>query len=296
MSETAKTANSAPWTKAARLRAMLRGAGVVRAVGAHDGLTAKLVEQASFEAIWASSFEISAAYGLPDASLVSMTQYLAAAVAMDAVTQIPVIADCDTGFGGPLNVAHAVRTYERAGIAAVCIEDKLFPKMNSFADTSQDLVPTEEFALKVKSGKEAQATADFMLIARTEAFIAGMDTEQALDRAHAYEAAGADAILVHSKSRRPDQVLDFAARWDGHVPLVAVPTTYDSVGEDALHEAGFQLVIYANHGLRAAVRGVREALRDLRTAGRADAISDRIAPMADIFALQDMPSPFRANP
>ena len=132
--ETRPTQASA--SKAAHLRALLAGTSVVRAVGAHNGLTAKLVERAGFEAVWASSFEISASHGLPDASLVTMTQHLDATTAMDAVTDIPVIADCDTGFGGPLNVAYAMRCYERVGIAALCIEDKLFPKMNSFAELS----------------------------------------------------------------------------------------------------------------------------------------------------------------
>ncbi|WP_032769330.1 isocitrate lyase/phosphoenolpyruvate mutase family protein [Streptomyces griseus] len=267
--------------------------GPVRTVGAHDGLTAKLVQQAGFDAVWSSSFEISASHGLPDASLVTMSQYLAASEAMDLSVDIPVIADCDTGFGGPLNAAYTVQRYERAGIAAICIEDKLFPKINSFADTSQDLLPTEEFVLKIKAGKEAQIDPDFLLIARTEALIAGMEVSEALDRASAYVAAGADAVLVHSKSKRPDEVLDFASRWESEVPLVAVPTTYHVVDEDTLYNAGFRVVIYANHGLRAAVRGVQETLGELRRAGRAQAVQERIAPMHEVFALQGMPAQYR---
>ncbi|MFJ5631827.1 isocitrate lyase/phosphoenolpyruvate mutase family protein [Streptomyces goshikiensis] len=283
-------------SKVARLRELLAGPSPVRAVGAHDGLTAKLVEQAGFDAVWASSFEISASHGLPDASLVTMTQYLEAATAMDAVTEFPVIADCDTGFGGPMNVAYAVQRYVRTGIAAMCIEDKLFPKINSFADAPQDLLPAEEFALKIKTAREALGDADMALIARTESLIAGHDLEEALYRGRLYAAAGADAVLVHSKSRRPDEVLEFASKWDLDVPLVAVPTTYGTVSEQELYEAGFRLVIYANQGLRAAVRGVQEALRELSAARTAASVDGRIASMSEVFALQGMPSGYRTAP
>jgi phosphoenolpyruvate phosphomutase len=282
--------------KAARLRALLAGPVPVRAVGAHDGLGAKLIEQAGFDAVWASSFEISASHGLPDASLVTMTQYLEAATAMDTVVNLPVIADCDTGFGGPMNVAYAVHRYERAGIAAICIEDKLFPKINSFADAPHDLLPAEDFAAKIKAAKEAQSGPSMVLIARTEALIAGLDVTEALDRAALYAAAGADAILVHSKSRRPDEVLEFAARWDLAVPLVAVPTTYHQISADELYEAGFQLVIYANQGLRAAVRGMQETLRRLSVDRSASAVEGQIAQMSEVFALQGMPSTFHTAP
>ncbi|MBT2363963.1 isocitrate lyase/phosphoenolpyruvate mutase family protein [Streptomyces sp. ISL-10] len=285
-----------PASKVDRLRDLLAGPSPVRAVGAHDGLTAKLVEQAGFDAVWASSFEISASHGLPDASLVTMTQYLDAATAMDEVTDIPVIADCDTGFGGPMNVAYAVQRYARIGIAAMCIEDKLFPKINSFADIAQDLLPAEDFALKIKAAREALGDEDMVLIARTESLIAGHGLEEALGRGRLYASAGADAVLVHSKSRRPDEVLEFASKWDVDVPLVAVPTTYGTVSEQELHESGFRLVIYANQGLRAAVRGVQEVLRELNAAGTARSVDERIASMSEVFALQGMPSGYRTTP
>ncbi|GCD40157.1 carboxyvinyl-carboxyphosphonate phosphorylmutase [Streptomyces chrestomyceticus JCM 4735] len=291
MSENATTTN-----KSARLRELLAGPRPVAAVGAHDGLSAKLVEQAGFDAVWCSSFEVSASYGLPDASLVTMTQFLAAAEAMDAIIDIPVIADCDTGFGGPLNVAFAVERYERAGIAAMCIEDKLFPKINSFADAGQDLLPTKEFALKIEAGKQTQKDERFLLIARTEALISGQGVPEALERAHAYADAGADAVLVHSKSRRPDDILELGDAWDRDVPLVAVPTTYASVEEKALFDAGYRLVIYANQGMRAAVKNMREVLGKLRVEGRAESVDADIATMPEIFALQGMTAAFRTAP
>jgi len=280
-------------SKAALLREMLAGAGPVRAVGAHDALTARLIEQAGFEAVWASSFALSASHGVLDAGLLTMTQHLDAAEAMHAVTHIPVIADCDTGYGGPLNVAYAVQAYERRGIAALCIEDKVFPKTNSFVDAAHDLVPTEEFVLKIRAGKAAQRGDDFMLIARTETVISGGTVTQALDRCRAYAQAGADAVLIHSKSHSPDEVIEFARCWDHPASVVAVPTTYSGVAEKTLGDAGIGLVIYANQGLRAAIRALQGVFRELAEARCAAAVDndDRIASIREVFALQSMPVP-----
>ena len=280
-------------SKAAELRAKLRGDRIVRAVGARDGLSAKLVEEAGFDAVWASSFETSASHGLPDASLVTMTQFLDVAEAMDLVVDLPVVADCDTGFGGPLNVAYAVQRYERRNIAAMSIEDKLFPKINSFADAPQDLLPTEEFALKIKAAKQAQENDDLIIIARTEALIARQGLDEALRRAHAYADARADAVLVHSKSRTPDEVLAFGEKWDRDVPLVAVPTTYPTVTESQLFDVGYRLVIYANQGMRAAIKGMRDTLADLHRSDSASGLEGALASMSDVFALQNMPAAYR---
>jgi phosphoenolpyruvate phosphomutase len=276
-------------SKAAALRRLLDGPGLVRAAGAHNGLTARLVESAGFDAVWASSFEVSASYGLPDASLVTMTQYLAAAEAMEAVVDLPVIADCDTGFGGPLNVAHMVRSYRRRGIAAVCFEDKTFPKANSLSEADHELISVERFAAKIHAAVRAREDDDLVLIARTEALIAGFDIDEALHRGRAYARAGADAVLVHSKDTGPERVLKVAATWDEPVPLVVVPTTYGQVSEETLDQAGVRLVIYANQGLRALVGGVSRTLRDLRRHGRAEAVERDIVPIAEIFALQRSP-------
>src|SRR2546430_3078367 len=207
-------------SKSARMRSLPREGGLVKAVGAHNGLGAVLAEQAGFDAVWASSFEISAARALPDASLLTMTDYLQTAQELARACELPIIADCDTGFGNALNVAHAVREYEAAGIAGICIEDKTFPKVNSFAKHSQPLTSVEDFAHKVGTGKSVQQTADFLLIARTEAFIAGYGVDEVLRRAHAFVAAGADAILVHSKESTPRQLLEFLDRWAASPPVV----------------------------------------------------------------------------
>ncbi len=289
------TGSSATTAKAIRLRRLLDGPELVRAVGAHNGLTALLAARAGFEAIWASGFEISASHALPDASLLSMTQLLDAAEAMDMACPVPVIADCDTGFGGPRNVEHTVLSYERRGIAGICIEDKMFPKLNSFAAVAHDLVPVPDFVAKVKAGKAAQKSEDFILIARTEALVAGLDLEEAVNRARAYAEAGADAVLVHSKSREPLQILEFGEKWDLDTPLVAVPTTYDGVYEHELKAAGFRLVIYANHAIRAAIRGINSALAVLSHAGRSREVAEQIVPMSEVFGLQGMTAAFETD-
>lgn len=293
IAESSATAGFDPSLKSRRLRAMLRGQSIVRAVGAPDCLTAKLVQQAGFEAIWVSSFELSARRGLPDASLLTMSQYLDAAEDIDCGIDVPVVADCDTGFGGPLNVSYALGRYERRGIAAISIEDKRFPKMNSFADSKQELIPAEEFVDKIAAGKAAQSSPEFVLIARTEALIAGLGMAEALKRAHMYADAGADAILVHSKSTEYTEIVEFGERWSRDVPLVAVPTTYAHVEEATLFAAGYRLVIYANHMLRSQVRTTRETLVELDRTGHAAAIEDRVASMGEVFALQGMPASYR---
>jgi phosphoenolpyruvate phosphomutase len=254
--------------------------------GAHDGLSGRLVEEAGFDAVWASGFEISASHAVPDASVLTMAEHLEAARQINVATRIPVIADCDSGFGNAVNVIRTVQAFEAAGIAAVCIEDNVFPKRCSFyEDVQRELVPVEEHAGKIRAAKSAQRDAEFLVIARTEALVTGSGVEDALRRASAYADAGADAILVHSKAKDAGEVLEFAARWRGRTPLVAVPTTYAHVKASVLAAAGFRIVIFANHGLRAGVKASQAALNALRESGRADAADAHIVPLAEIYRL-----------
>ena len=273
-------------TKAAQLRARLSQPDVLRVSGAHDALSALVAEEVGFDAVWASSLAISAARGLPDMSLLTMTDYLQAASHINDACGCPVIADCDTGFGNTVNVAYMVRQYEAAGIAAVCIEDKVFPKRNSFVRTDQVLEDADVFARKIEVAKVTQRTGDFLVIARTEAAIAGAGVPEALRRCHRYVDAGADAILMRSKSPCPDEVLAFLAEWRGRAPVVIVPTTYYSWHLDDAAKAGVAMVIYANQAMRAAVRSMRDVLGEVLRAGSSGAIEQDIAPMTDIFRLQ----------
>ncbi len=272
--------------KARQLRDFFGRPGVVRLVGAHDGLSAKLVEEHGFEGIWASGLEISASYAVPDANILTMTQYLERASEMNDATRIPVVADCDTGYGNSTNAIHMVRKYEAAGIAGVCIEDKLFPKVNSFVRGRQELAPIEEFVGKIMACKHVQRDPDFMVIARVEALIAGCGEDEALRRAGAYVDAGADAILIHSRARTADEILSFGRRWMGRAPLVVVPTTYPELPLRDMPALGIKVVIYANHSLRAGIKAAQQVLRRLAETGDLAAVERDIVSVDEVFRLQ----------
>src|SRR5438552_8849052 len=182
-------------------RLLLRGPGVVLAAGAHDALSAKLAEEAGFDAIWASGFGISAVQAVPDANILTLTETLEAVRHIVDAVRIPVVADCDNGYGNAINVMRTVGEFERAGAAGICIEDNDFPKRCSFyAGVRRDLVAVDEHARKIEAATEDRRNHAFAVVARTEALIAGLGIDEALARARAYAAAGADAVLVHSKA------------------------------------------------------------------------------------------------
>lgn len=275
-------------TKARKLRDYFNNKDTIRVAGAHDGMTAKLVEKNGFEGVWASGFEVSTSYAVPDANILTMTQYLEAASVMNDAVSIPVIADCDTGFGNSNNVIHMVKKYEAAGIAAVAIEDKKFPKVNSYILGRQELVSITEFVGKILAAKNAQESNDFMVIARVEALIAGQKLEEALKRAYAYADAGADAILIHSKSNIPNEIISFTKMWDYSTPLVIIPTSYPMITIEEIKQLDIKMVIYANHGLRASIKAINNVFSKIIIEGRLDTIDDIIVPMSDVFELQGM--------
>ena len=275
---------------AQRLRQRLQQPGPVVAIGAHTPLSAVLAEEAGFDVVWASGFEISAAHAVPDANILSMAEQLHVAKTMARRISIPVIADCDNGYGNAINVIRTVRDYEADGIAGICMEDNIFPKRCSFyAGVKRELVSAEEHAGKVRAALEARQNKDFVIIARTEAYIAGWGLDEAAKRAHAYADAGADMVLVHSKSREFDELRSFAEGWDRPTPLVAVPTIYNHVSAEELHEAGFKLVIFANHGLRSSIKAMRHTFKTLLTERRCDSVEDQIVPLTDVYELIGVP-------
>jgi phosphoenolpyruvate phosphomutase len=276
-------------------RLPLRGGKVVLAAGAHDALSAKLAEEAGFDAIWASGFGISAVQAVPDANILTLTETLEAVRRIVDAVDIPVVADCDNGYGNAINVMRTVGEFERAGAAGICIEDNDFPKRCSFyAGVRRDLVAVEEHARKVQAATAARRDPGFAVIARTEALIAGLGLEEALVRARAYADAGADAVLVHSKAADFGELQEFARSWDRDVPLVAVPTTYPGVGIPELQAAGFRMAIFANQALRAAIVAMRETLREIRRTGGTASVEGRIAPLEEVYALVGVPE-LKAN-
>jgi len=271
-----------------QLREKFRSDGVIRIVGSHNALGAKLAEGAGFDGVWASGLEISTSFAVPDANILTMSQYLSVASDMADAVQIPVVADCDTGYGNSNNVIHMVKKYEAAGIAAVCMEDKFFPKVNSFIPGRQKLASIGEFVGKILAAKNAQRDPDFMVIARVEALIAGWGQDEAMKRARAYRDAGADAILMHSKSKDPEEVGTFLDAWEYDTPVVVVPTTYFSISAQGLLDRGAKMVIYANQGLRASITAMGEAYKEIIQSGSTASIEERITPMKTVFELQGM--------
>jgi phosphoenolpyruvate phosphomutase len=280
--------NTSHDTPAAGLRRRLAG-GLVQAMSTHSPLSARLAAEAGFPALWASGFELSALYGLPDVSLVSMTQHLDMTRAIAAAVDIPVIADLDTGFGNAVNVMHAVREYERAGAAAVVIEDKSFPKVTSLvAGGRQELVRVEEFEGKIAAARAARA-GDLVIIARTEALIAGLGQDEALRRASRYAAAGADLVLVHSKERTPDEIERFVAAWSGNAPLALVPTAYPQLDVARMRATGkIGLVIWGNHAIRAAITAMQQCFAEVLGEGGIAGVDRRIVTVEEVFRLQRM--------
>lgn len=270
---------------AGSLASLLQQRRVTRIVGARDPLTAILAEQAGFDAVWLSSLEASATRGLPDLGLLTMTECHADAVAIRRAVSIPTLVDCDTGYGGNINVRRTVREFAAAGTAGICIEDKVFPKRNSLLDGHHGLMPREEFAEVIAAAVCERGSSGMLIVARLESLVAGKDTDDALARAHAYADAGADAVLVHSKSPVHDDVVAFLDDWGGRLPTIVVPTTYNNWTVAEAERAGVAGVIYANHGLRACIAALRAVFARILEDGCSARVDKDIAGVSDVFAL-----------
>ncbi len=254
---------------------------------AHNGVSAKIGEEAGFKGLWAGGLCMSAQYGVRDSNEASWTQVLEMLEFMSDAVEIPILLDGDTGYGNFNNVRRLVRKLEQRRIAAVCIEDKLYPKTNSFINgNKQKLADIDEFCSRIKAGKDAQLDDDFCIITRVEAFIAGWGLDEALKRAEAYHAAGADGILIHSALRVPDEILAFKREWGDRSPVIIVPTKYHSTPTEILREAGFSIAIWANQMLRAAIPTMQKCAETLFREQSLRTLEDEIAPVHEIFRLQ----------
>jgi phosphoenolpyruvate phosphomutase len=275
-------------TPASQFRTLLLSDQVEFICEAHNGLSAKIVQEAGFKGIWASGLSISAQFGVRDNNEASWTQVLDNLEFMSDATTIPILLDGDTGYGNFNNMQRLVRKLEQRRIAAVCIEDKLFPKTNSFIKgDAQPMADMQEFCGKIKAGKDAQTDPDFCIIARVEAFICGWGLAEALRRAEAYRQAGADGILIHSALSVPDEILSFKQEWGNRCPVVIVPTKYYATPTEVFRQHGFSMVIWANHMLRTAVAAMQKTARTLREQEHLLSIEDKVAPVSEIFRLQN---------
>jgi len=281
----AATGDTEPSTKSGRLRALLTSPKLEFLMEAHDGLSAKIVEESGFKGVWASGLSMSAAMGVRDNNEASWTQVLEVLEFMSDATSIPILVDGDTGYGNFNNMRRVVSKLCQREIAGICIEDKLFPKTNSFIGENQPLADMEEFCGKIKAGKDTQTDTDFCVVARVEALISGWGLEETLRRAHAYREAGADAVLIHSKIREADEILAFMDEWDNAGPVVIVPTTYYATPTDTFREAGVSTVIWANHNLRAAITSMREVSRQLQRDETLIEVEKSVVSVRDVFEL-----------
>lgn len=273
--------------KTTRFRQLLQSPQLEFLLEAHNGISARIGEEAGFRGLWAGGLCLSAQYGVRDSNEASWTQVLEMLEFMADITTIPILLDGDTGYGNFNNVRRLVRKLEQRGIAAVCIEDKLYPKTNSFIDgEKQQLADIDEFCSRIKAGKDAQADDDFAIITRVEAFIAGWGLGEAMRRAEAYHTAGSDGILIHSALATPKEVLAFKREWGGRSPVVIVPTKYYATPTDVFREAGFSIAIWANHMLRAAIPAMQACAATLAREQNLQSMEDQVAPVKEIFRLQ----------
>lgn len=267
------------------LRDLLLASDLTVMMEAHSGLSARIAEEQGFSALWASGLSISSALGLRDYNEISYTHLIQIVEQMASATSLPVLVDGDTGYGNANNFRLLVKGLERAGAAGVVVEDKVFPKVNSFINAPQNLCGMREMEEKIAAGLTARRDKDFVVIARTEALIAGKDVEEALERAHCYVDAGVDAIFVHSKRNSGDQIVDFLLKWDNRSPVVIAPTTYTSANPKELENLGVKIYICANHNLRASVSAMRTICQEIKQAGSLDGVGTWLTPLSDLFKL-----------
>lgn len=275
--------------KTTQFKDLLQSGKLEFTMEAHSGISAIIAEEAGFSSIWASGLSMSAMCGLRDSNEASWTQILEIVEFMADATNIPIIIDADTGFGNFNNARRLVRKLEQRHVAALCIEDKLFPKTNSFVNSKkQPLATIDEFTGKIKAIKDSQQDPDFCVIARTEALITGWGLSEALARAEAYHRAGADGILIHSKSECADEILAFAEQWADTCPIVIVPTTYHRTPTELFEQAGISIVIWANHLMRSSIAAMQKTASVIYQQHMVGGVEDEIATIAEVFRLQNI--------
>jgi len=298
LNEALKEIGVTPDVRVKRLRRLIQSKDIVRIIEAHSGLTGLIVENAKveingevreFDGMWASSLTDSTTKGKPDIEAVDITQRTENINDLVEVTTKPIIFDGDTG-GKIEHFVFTVRTLERLGVSAVIIEDKVGLKKNSLfgTDVKQEQDTIEGFCEKIKAGKRAQVGEDFMIISRIESLILKQGLDDALERAKGYIDAGVDAVMIHSKEESPKEILEFCKeykKFDRRVPLVAVPSSYDTIYEDELAEAGVNVVIYANQLLRSAYPAMLDTAKKILTHKRSYEARENLMEIKEILTL-----------
>ena len=257
-------------------------------IEAHDGLSAIIAERSGFSGLWASGFAISAACGLRDCNELSWSQLLNVVSYMTNAVTIPVLIDADTGFGNYNNFRKFVINAEKIGASGACIEDKVFPKNNSFDNTgSQNLASISEFVGKIRAAKDS-VHSNFSIVARTEGYISGLDTDQVIERASAYAEAGADAIVVHSRQSTDIEIKSFMKKWTSNTPIVVIPTSYYNTSIEEFRQLNISMVILANYNIRAASYYMKKISEALSRHDDMEKIVKGVSSMQEIFELVDL--------
>jgi len=279
-------------TKGNKLRDLLESNKLEFIMEAHNGLSAKIVEETGFSGIWGSGLSISAAHGVRDNNELSWTDVVDTMKHMSNATSIPILLDADTGYGNYNNFVQVLKELVKHDVGGVAIEDKLFPKTNSFIDgEKQKLADPDEFAGKIRAGKDflkSIGREDFVIVSRVESFITGYDLEDALLRARKYAVAGVDAILMHSKIQDESQIKSFMDVWsnESDVPVVIVPTKYYKVPTCNFEDMGVSLVIWANHNMRSCITAMQMTSQTIFEEQSLLSIENNVAPLKDVFRLQ----------
>lgn len=252
--------------------------------GAYDGMSAALVERAGFDAVWASGFSIAASKLLPDCSVMTMDDLVAQVAEMTRAVRVPVLVDCDEGYGTLENTRQLVSRLAACGAAGVCIEDSAYPKLNSYCDgPGRVLLDVDTYARRLKVIREAAP--DLFLVARTESLIAGLSLEAALDRAACYSDLGVDFVVVHSRFTGLEEFRTVTHGWSGRAPLAVIPTLCEDVSWRELLDLGFAMVIYANQALRASVHAQEQVLRQIRSLTAGSPTGSDLASLEHVFGL-----------
>ena len=273
--------------KTSQFRSLLNSPKLEFLLEAHNGISAKIAEESGFKGLWAGGLAIAAQYGVRDSNEASWTQVLEVLEFMSDATSIPIMLDGDTGYGNFNNVRRLVQKLEQRGIAAVCIEDKLYPKTNSFIDgNKQELANIDEFCSRIKAGKDAQKDDEFSIITRVEAFIAGWGLGEAVKRAEAYHEAGSDGILIHSAKSEPSEIIAFKNEWGDRLPVIIVPTKYYSTPTEIFSQVGISMAIWANHMIRSSIESMQQTATSIIQKKSVVALEDKIASVSEIFRLQ----------
>lgn len=250
--------------KSGNLKYLLQKKKNLIMVSSGDAITAHLIEEAGFDGIWVSGFEVSARLGLVDNGSITMTEMINSAKAIVDSTALPVIADVDNGYGGIHNFIRTVKEFEKIGCAGICVEDNIFPKINSLWGGKIPLLSMKEHGMKIRAGKDIQKTEEFSIIARTEALIRGYGMKEAIKRAKYYAECGADMVLIHTRESTGKEALKIPKNWKSKIPLVIVPTKFPHITNKKLFDSGFSMIVLANQTERIKISAIRKSLKIIK--------------------------------